>query len=67
MDRHNQLHRSARVELPVSLRQPGAATRFEFRFRPVWPKYGPLLGLVSFLGCGAAVIVTASLLAVQIP
>jgi hypothetical protein len=66
MDRHNQLHRSARVDLPASLRQPDATTGFEFRFRPVSPKFDVALGLVSFLGCGVVVIATASLLALYI-
>lgn len=68
MDRHNQLHRSARVELPASVQQPDAASELESRFRPgrVWPKHSALLGLVSFLGGGVAVIVTASMLAMYV-
>ncbi len=68
MDRHNQLHKRWRVELPWSLGYPELSSLLNYRHyrRRFSPGLGALLGMVSFLGGGFAVIATASLLALRI-
>ena len=64
MDRHNSRHLKSRVELPLSVRSARVTTLLGLS--RVSPAVTSLVGLMSFMTGGVAVVVTASLLALQI-
>ena len=66
MDRHNRLHAPSRVELPGSLRLPEIAHAVDRQYRRLPPLASLYLGVAGFLGCGFALIATASLIALHI-
>lgn len=67
MDRHNSRHQKSRVELPAGISRPRAPRVLSLlRRRRVRPVLGAMLGLMSFVTGGVAVVATASLLALQI-
>jgi hypothetical protein len=71
MDRHNNLHKASRVELPASLQwlfdntDPESPMSLEpgSQRRPNLSKSGELIARIGVLTCSLAVIATASLLA----
>ena len=65
MNRLNLMHTGARTELPASISEIATYDR-PIRTNFMTPMTGFYLAIVGFMGCGAAVIVTASVIALHI-
>jgi len=74
MDRHNNLHKASRVELPASLHwlldNPNPENPMSLdpgsKLRPTLSKAGETIARLGVLTCGLVVIATASLLALRL-
>ncbi len=65
MNRLDLMHTGARADLPMSVTSVDQVDRPN-RSRSVGPLAGFYIAIAGFMGCGAAVIVTASLIALHI-
>lgn len=65
MNRLNLFHTSSRVDLPQSISNPDLPETQSHKrlFAPLTRFY---LAIAGFMGCGAAIIVTVSMIALQI-
>ena len=69
MDRHNNLHKRSRVDLPAALHWLADTNASECSMptsRPVLSKLGEILGKVGVFTCALAVVATASVIAMHI-
>ncbi|MDP9097243.1 MAG: hypothetical protein M3N26_11950 [Pseudomonadota bacterium] len=66
MNRLNLAHTGSRIDLPESIRLPVAAFKRPVRAPLIAPVTRFYLAIAGFMGCGAAVILTASLIALRI-
>lgn len=66
MDRLNKIHRKSRTNLPSFVIEDTLAeliTRRRLRISPITSQY---LGILGFVGCSAAIVVLACLLALNV-